>query len=229
MARSIAVAELPLLSRWLETQVPGSLKLHGEVLGALSGRDTLGGAGEDIIMAPSGWAALEEADAGGGALAEVSAAVSRRHYCPGNAQLLLSFFATDASAAVRTPVAQPLLPCLTHGACAGRAERGGAGSAGAPRAVDHARRPGRQMASGGSGGLWRWRLGPRRWRGRRILALGGAGRADVAAARCRGSLRCRAASGRSAAGLHAGPRGAGRFEAGQRNVGIRESLQASPA
>ena len=110
MARSIAVAELPLLSRWLETQVPGSLKLHGEVLGALSGRDTLGGAGEDIIMAPSGWAALEEADAGGRALAEVSAAVSRRHYRPGNAQLLLSFFATGASAAVRTPAARPLPP-----------------------------------------------------------------------------------------------------------------------
>ena len=156
MARSIAVAELPLLSRWLETQVPGSLKLHGEVLGALSGRDTLGGAGEDIIMAPSGWAALEEADAGGGALAEVSAAVSRRHYRPGNAQLLLSFFATDASAAVRTPAARALPPLPDPRRVPGRAERGGAGSAGAPRAVDHARRPGRQMASGGPGGLW-WR------------------------------------------------------------------------
>ena len=91
---------MPLVAAWLQTQLPASLKLHGETLALATGRDASHGRGDDLILDPSVLEALQAAAAAGSSLAEVSGAISRRHYQNDRPlHLQLSFFATDATAA----------------------------------------------------------------------------------------------------------------------------------
>ena len=46
--------ELQLVSNFLETQLPASLKLHGETQALLHGSDVLHGQGDDLVMSPAG-------------------------------------------------------------------------------------------------------------------------------------------------------------------------------
>lgn len=98
MARTVAPEELPLVLKWLDGQLPLSLKMRGEVHAVITGRAAIGGTGNDFIMTPAGWTNLAAADAASG---QISAAITRRRYHggEGDGRLRMSLFATDAAAA----------------------------------------------------------------------------------------------------------------------------------
>ena len=50
----VLAGELQLVSSSLETQLPTSLKLHGETQALLHGSDVLHGKGDDLVMSPTG-------------------------------------------------------------------------------------------------------------------------------------------------------------------------------
>eukprot|EP01043_Picozoa_sp_COSAG02_P001684 COSAG02_NODE_36_length_48934_cov_144.851029_9_plen_331_part_00 len=105
MAHVVTACELPLVARFLASQLPASLKLHGEALGLLHGIDAAQDVpGDDLVINTTGFEALQAVDAavdGEGEFDGVSAAVSRRHYGSVDRplHLQLSFFATDEAAA----------------------------------------------------------------------------------------------------------------------------------